>query len=143
MSRLRHLIILIILATLWVGCGPKGAKHYNDGVAKFQQKKYRDAIAAFEKTIAANPARNFGLYPNKGTIAVGSDADLTVIDMNKEQVITPEICHSAQDHSPFEGKKLKGWPVTTIRRGEIMFQDGKTVGSKGGRFLKRPDAMFK
>lgn len=90
---------------------------------------------------SANPARNFGLMPRKGTIQVGADADLAVVDMNLEQKITPDLLHSAEDFTPFEGYPVKGWPVVTIRRGEILMENGKVVGGKNGEFLKRPAGL--
>lgn len=86
---------------------------------------------------AANPARTFNLYPRKGTIAVGSDADVTIVDMDLEQTVTPELCRSAQDHTPFEGVKVKGWPVATLLRGIPMFRDGEIAKDFPGRYLAR------
>jgi dihydropyrimidinase/allantoinase len=91
--------------------------------------------------VSANPARNFGLFPRKGAIAIGCDADFAVVDMNKEQPITAELCQSAQDHTPFEGFVAKGWPTHTIVRGAVMYADGKVIGGKHGQFIKRPTAL--
>lgn len=87
---------------------------------------------------SANPARAFGLYPLKGTIAVGTDADLAVIDPGRELVIAPEVLHSAQDFTPFAGMKVRGWPTTTILRGQVVFANGKVTGARTGRYLRRP-----
>ena len=86
---------------------------------------------------SANPARIFGLEPRKGTIAVGADADLAIIDLDLEQVVTPEICLSAQDHTPFAGVSVRGWPVATLVRGVPMFRDGEAAKDFPGVFLKR------
>lgn len=86
---------------------------------------------------AAGPARTFNLYPRKGTIAVGSDADLTVVDPELKQTVTPEICRSAQDHTPFQGVPLKGWPVATLVRGIPMFRDGEIAKDWPGEYLRR------
>lgn len=91
---------------------------------------------------SAQPAKNFGLFPRKGTLAVGVDADITVIDPNVEREVTASMLLSDQDHTPFEGYPLKGWPTQTIRGGELVFENGKIVGGMNGRFLKRPVAMF-
>jgi len=91
--------------------------------------------------ISAQPARNFGLYPRKGTIAVGADADLAIVDPNEEGPVTVDRCLSAQDHTPFDGFPIKGWPTHTIRGGQLMFEHGKVVGKPDGRFLKRPLAL--
>jgi len=93
--------------------------------------------------VARNPARAYGLWPQKGTIAVGSDADLTVVDLDKEHVVTPELLNSAQDFTPFEGLKVKGWPIFTILRGQVVFKHSHVVGQPGlGRFLKRPISWY-
>ena len=91
--------------------------------------------------VSANPARNFGLFPRKGAITIGCDADFAVVDMNKEQPITTEGSLSAQDHTPFEGVMTKGWPTQTIVRGVVMFDDGKVNDNKIGEFIKRPTAL--
>jgi dihydroorotase (multifunctional complex type) len=91
--------------------------------------------------VSANPARNFGLYPRKGAIAIGSDADFAIVDMEKEQPITAELCQSAQDHTPFEGFLTKGWPTHTIVRGHVKFAEGKVSDDKVGEFIKRPVAL--
>jgi dihydropyrimidinase/allantoinase len=87
---------------------------------------------------SANPARAFGLYPRKGTLAVGSDADLVVLDPEREQTVTPEVLHSAQDFTPFAGMRVKGWPVATLLRGQVVYRDGQVIGRPAGRYLKRP-----
>ena len=87
---------------------------------------------------SANPARAFGLYPKKGTIAVGSDADLVVLDPDRERVVTPDVLHSAQDFTPFAGMRVRGWPTHTILRGRVVFQDGRVQGRPAGEYVKRP-----
>lgn len=86
---------------------------------------------------SANPARAYNVAPRKGTIAVGADADLTVIDIERTQTVTPEICYSAQDHTPFNGRQIKGWPVATLVRGNLVFQDGKVTDDFPGTFVAR------
>ena len=83
------------------------------------------------------PAKVFGLYPRKGTIAVGSDADLVVVDLSLERTVRAENLRGMSDFSPFEGKKLKGWPVATIKSGRIVARDGEIVGEPNGRYLPR------
>jgi len=87
---------------------------------------------------STNPAKAYACYPRKGAIAVGSDADLAIVDLDLEQVVTPELLHSAQDHTPFAGVTVKGWPVRTILRGRSVFQDGQVTAPAGGEFLNRP-----
>ena len=94
-------------------------------------------LSRIVEVAAAAPAQAFNLYPRKGTIAVGSDADLAIVDLELEQVVTTELCHSHQDHTPFEGIAVKGWPTDTILRGELVFQDGEVVGASRGEYLHR------
>ena len=79
-----------------------------------------------------NPARIFGVYPRKGTIQVGSDADLTIVDMKREETITNETTYTRVGWTPYHGRKVKGAPVYTIVRGKVVMQDGKVVGKPGG-----------
>jgi dihydropyrimidinase/allantoinase len=87
---------------------------------------------------STNPARAYACYPQKGTIAVGSDADLTLIDIGREQTVSPSLLLSAQDHTPFSGIALAGWPSRTLLRGRTAFLDGDVVGTPDGQFLRRP-----
>ena len=87
---------------------------------------------------SANSARAFGLYPRKGTIVPGADADVAVVDLEREQEVHPEVLLSAQDFTPFEGMRLRGWPVCTIRGGQVMFKEGEILGKPTGRYLRRP-----
>ena len=84
------------------------------------------------------PARAFGLYPQKGTISVGSDADLVVVDLEWEKVVRAVDLAGLSDFSPFEGKRLRGWPVATVKGGLIAARDGM-MGTMpaSGRYLAR------
>jgi dihydropyrimidinase len=84
------------------------------------------------------PAQVYGIYPRKGTIAVGSDADLVVVDLDLERVVDAKDLLGMSDFSPFEGKKLRGWPVATVKGGQIVARDGKIVGQPTGRYIPRP-----
>ena len=85
-----------------------------------------------------NPARIFNLYPRKGTLEVGSDADLTMVDLDLEREVKPAELHSFSDYSLYEGQTLKGWPVLTMVRGRTVMRDGEIVGDRGyGRFIPR------
>jgi len=86
-----------------------------------------------------NPAIRHNLYPKKGTIMIGSDADLAIVDMDRERKVSTDILRSAQDFSPFEGLTLRGWVECTILRGEAVFEEGEIVGKPGfGQYIKRP-----
>src|SRR5262249_37617132 len=87
-----------------------------------------------------SPARVYGIYPQKGTIAIGSDADLAVVDLELERVVRAEDLQGMSDFSPFEGKTLRGWPVATIKGGAIIARDGKIVAKANGRYLPRKPA---
>jgi dihydropyrimidinase len=92
----------------------------------------------FVQTVSTAPAKLFGLYPRKGTIAVGSDADIVVFDANKEEVISAKTHHMKVDYSMFEGIRVKGVPRTVLSRGRVVIDGGKFVGKAGtGQFLKR------
>ncbi|QRN85595.1 dihydropyrimidinase [Clostridia bacterium] len=89
------------------------------------------------KMLSENPAKTFGIYPRKGVIRVGSDADLVIFDPEKEVTISKETVHTAAQYSTFDGMKLKGYPVATVLRGQLMCQDGKFVqGEPIGEFVE-------
>ena len=93
---------------------------------------------AFVALAATNPARLFGLYPRKGSITVGADADIAIWDPDREVTIRNEDLHSAVDYTPYEGMRVRGWPVTTLSRGEVLWNDGVVSAAPGrGRWLKR------
>lgn len=86
--------------------------------------------------LAENPARIHGLFPRKGTIRPGSDADLTVVDVNRVEVIRGENLHSRLKWTPYEGMRVEGWPVHTIVRGEPVMVDRDVIGATGhGTFI--------
>jgi dihydroorotase-like cyclic amidohydrolase len=88
--------------------------------------------------LSVNVAKELGIYPRKGTIQIGSDADLTLIDMTKEDSIDPDKMFSKCGHTPFAGRKIKGMPVTTIVRGTPVMENREIVGTPGyGKFIPR------
>ncbi|MBE6064903.1 dihydropyrimidinase [Clostridium cochlearium] len=96
------------------------------------------SLQKFVEVTSTNAAKIFGMYPQKGSIAVGSDADLVIFDPEKEIEVKEENLNENVDYTPYEGFKLKGYPVMTLLRGEIIAKDGKFVGKKGiGKFIKR------
>ncbi len=93
-------------------------------------------LTRFVALSATTAAKLYGLYPRKGTIAVGSDADIAIWDPNLEVTIRQEILHDAMDYTPYAGRRVTGWPVTTISRGEVIWGEGKVTGTAGrGQFL--------
>lgn len=93
-------------------------------------------LATFVALTATNPARTYGLYPRKGTLAIGSDADIVLWDPKRVAEIRNERLHHSVDFTPYEGTRVTGWPVTTISRGEIIWHDGEVRGAPGrGEFL--------
>jgi dihydropyrimidinase len=87
-----------------------------------------------------NTARIFDMYPKKGTIQPGSDADLTLIDLDLEKTVTPDLLQSYSDYTIYDGWKLRGWPIMTIVRGNIIMEDGEVANqARGhGEFVPRP-----
>lgn len=100
--------------------------------------KGRISLAKFVEVMSTNPARLAGLYPQKGTLAVGSDADIVIYDPQKEMTLSQNLLHGNTDYTPYEGWKLKGFPYMTISRGEVLVENGLFVGPNGhGEYLKR------
>lgn len=85
-----------------------------------------------------NPAKIFGLYPQKGVIAVGSDADIVILDLNHSKTVESDNLFSYGDFSLFEGQTIKGWPTTVVKNGKIAFSNDEIMVEPGtGSFLKR------
>jgi dihydropyrimidinase len=91
----------------------------------------RITLQKFVELTATNPAKAYGLHPRKGTIAVGSDADLVLWD-EREVTIRNDRLHHAVDYTPYEGMQLKAWPAMTLSRGEVVW-DGKVFTGQAGR----------
>jgi dihydropyrimidinase len=106
---------------------------YSEGV-----RKGRVTLEQMVLLSSTNPAKLFGLYPKKGIIAVGSDADVVIWDPNLTHTIKDEDILSKGRFSIFSGWELTGWPVTTIRRGEVVFENGKVLSKPGsGQLAER------
>lgn len=88
------------------------------------------------EAVSTNPARAYNAR-GKGSLEVGYDADFTIVDLEKTQTVTTELCQSGQDHCPFEGHELTGWPVVTAVGGVVKFRDGEVLGEPGGKYLTR------
>ena len=93
-------------------------------------------LNAFVALTATNHAKLYGLYPRKGTIAVGSDADIAIWDPDRETEISAGMLHDNVGYTPYEGRRLRGWPVTVLSRGRIVVENGKLAAQRGsGQFL--------
>src|SRR5262249_53196617 len=104
---------------------------YSEGVGRG-----RISLQRLVEVTSTNAARLFGLYPKKGVLAVGSDADVVVFDPALRRTITASMLKSNADYSVYENWSMTGWPVLTLRRGEIVFRDDQVLGRAGtGRVL--------
>jgi dihydropyrimidinase len=93
--------------------------------------------------LSTNPAKIFGFYPEKGSLEVGTDADLVIFDPKKEIIISNSQQHTSAGYTPFDGFKVKGYPITTILRGKIIVNDNKFYGERGGgKFLKGKESVL-
>jgi len=113
---------------------PPGIPNLETGVTLILSEgvnKGRITLERFVGVTSENPARIFGLYPRKGAIEVGSDADLTVVDLKRKHTITADQLRSAGDFTPFDGWKVKGKPILTMVRGAIVAQEGEVVAKPG------------
>ncbi len=114
----------------WVPNGIPGVETrlpilFSEGVVKG-----RITLNQFVALSSTNHAKMYGLHPRKGTIAVGSDADIAIWDPTRKVKITAGDLHHGADYTPYEGLEVTGWPVTTIVRGRTVVRDGKLVGEK-------------
>lgn len=103
--------------------------------------KGRLTLEQFVAVSATNAARIYGIYPRKGTIAPGSDGDLAIWDPNVSVTITNERLHHRMDYTPYEGMTVKGWPVVTISRGEVIWTNGE-LNARPGRGMFLPCQRF-
>ena len=127
----------------WVPNGIPGVEtrlpiFFSEGVSKG-----RISIEQFVALTATNHARMYGLYPRKGSIGVGFDADLTLWDPNRKETITQDKLHHGADYTPWEGFAVTGWPVMTIAGGRVAMEDGAILSSPGdGQVLARDISPF-
>ncbi len=99
-------------------------------------QKGRITLQQFVALTSANHAKLYGLYPRKGTIAVGSDADFAIWDADKDVTVTWKDLHDNVGYTPYEGRQIKGWPITVVSRGRVVVEDGKLNAERGsGQFL--------
>ncbi|HET6517628.1 MAG TPA: dihydroorotase family protein [Nitrosopumilaceae archaeon] len=100
--------------------------------------KDRISIEHLVNLTSTNAAKIFGMFPQKGILQKGSDADISLIDLKKEKKVSNELFGAFSDYTVYEGMNLKGWPIKTIVRGELIADDFEVVGKPGfGKFVKR------
>jgi dihydropyrimidinase len=118
--------------------GGPGLENRLQMIHEFGVRTGRISLNRMVELLATNPAKLFGLYPRKGTIAVGSDADIVVFDPEKKVTISASTHHSKSDYNLFEGTEVTGVPETVILRGQVLVEDGELVASPGvGQFVAR------
>ncbi len=106
---------------------------FSEGVGKG-----RIDLNRFVELVCTNPAKIYGLHPTKGTIAIGSDADIAIWDPERTVEITDATTHDRVGYSPYAGTTVTGWPTTVLSRGEVIVADGELSAERGrGRFLPR------
>jgi dihydropyrimidinase len=104
-------------------------------------RQNRISLNRWVEVCCTAPAKIFALYPRKGSLMPGADADIVIFDHEREVTITADMLHENVDYTPYEGFSLRGYPQITLVRGQIMVQDGEFVGPQGwGKFLSRPYA---
>jgi dihydropyrimidinase len=122
----------------WVPNGIPGVETrlpilFSEGVSKG-----RISLQKFVELTSTNHARIYGLYPRKGSIGVGFDADIVLWDPKLKKAIRQDDLHHGSDYTPWEGFEITGWPVMTIVRGRVVVDHGKIVGEKGaGEIMRR------
>ena len=118
--------------------GGPGIENRLHMIHEFGVRQGRISLNRMVELLATNPAKLFGLYPRKGTVAVGSDADLVVFDPEKKVTISAATHHSKCDYNLFEGTEVTGSPEIVVRRGEILVESGELVAQPGsGQFVAR------
>jgi dihydropyrimidinase len=120
----------------WVPNGIPGVETrlpilFSEGV-----KKGRISLQRFVELTATNPAKMYGLYPRKGSLAIGADADIVIYDPDRKVTITNAMLHHNVDYTPYEGLDVVGWPETVLSRGELVVERGAFIAAEGrGQFL--------
>ena len=118
--------------------GGPGLENRLQMIHEFGVRAGRISLNRMVELLATNPAKLFGLYPRKGTVAVGSDADLVVFDPEKQVTISAQTHHSKSDYNLYEGTKVTGTPEIVVLRGTVLVEGGELVASPGvGQFVKR------
>jgi dihydroorotase (multifunctional complex type) len=122
--------------------GYPGVEHYFS-IMLTEVNKGRISLRRLIELLSVNPAKIFGLYPQKGSLDVGTDADIAIVDLEKESTISGENLYTKAGWTPFEGRRVKGISTHTIVRGKVVAAHGKVVGEKGhGIFVPARAARF-
>ena len=107
-------------------------------IHEFGVRTGRITLNRMVELLSTNPAKLFGLYPRKGTIAPGSDADIVVFDPDRRHLITVETQHSKSDYNLYEGTEVTGSPEVVLLRGNVLVENGELVAEPGvGQFVER------
>ena len=118
--------------------GGPGLENRLHMIHEFGVRSGRLTLNRMVELLATNPAKLFGLYPRKGTIAVGSDADIVIFDPERQHRITAAGQHSKSDYNLYEGTEVTGTPELVLRRGEVLVENGQLVARPGsGQFIRR------
>lgn len=122
----------------WVPNGIPGVENRLQVLFHKGVSEGRISLNQFVALTSTNHARMYGLYPRKGSIAPGFDADIVLWDVNRQETITQAGMHHATDYTPYEGMRVTGWPVMTLLAGKVVCEEGRILGEPGdGRFLPR------
>ena len=117
--------------------GGPGLENRLQMIHEFGVRAGRISLNRMVELLSTNPAKLFGLYPRKGTIAVGSDADIVVFDPEKTVTISASTHHSKSDYNLFEGTEVTGVPEVVLLRGQVLVENGELVASPGvGQFVR-------
>ena len=121
------------------GIEPRLTMLYTEGV-----RKDRLSLSRLVSLTSANPARLFGLFPKKGSLAPGADADIVLFDPNVKWTMSAEALHMNTDFCPFEGREVFGQSKTVLSRGEVVLQDYELIGTPkhGRRIVRKLDPSF-
>jgi len=118
--------------------GGPGLENRLQMIHEFGVRSGRISLNRMVELLATNPAKLFGLYPRKGTVAVGSDADLVIFDPEKRVTIAAKTQHSKVDYNLYEGTKVTGSPEVVLLRGHVLVENDELVASPGiGQFVAR------
>jgi dihydropyrimidinase len=118
--------------------GGPGLENRLHMIHEFGVRAGRISLNRMVELLSTNPAKLFGLYPRKGTIAVGSDADIVVFDPERKHTITSSGDHSKSDYNLFEGTEVTGTPEVVLLRGNVLVEGDDLAASPGiGQFVAR------